>query len=93
MVYDNLFTLLDSMKAHRATHGYRLRCSDDPARRQVGFCTDEGPLTSWMIGLVAMKTALHFSGDPRVPLLRELLLTPEGRLRLVESINQGQPLV
>jgi hypothetical protein len=92
MTYDNVFTMLDSMKAHHAQHGHRLRCSDDPMRRTLGFCTDVGPVEEWQLTITGLKESL-ISGDPRVPLLRELLPSTEGRQRLVDSINQGYPLI
>jgi len=92
MTYDNVFAMLEAVKAHHAQHGHRLRCSDDPMRRTLGFCTDEGPDEEWQMTLTGLKEFLA-SGDPRASLLRELFTTTEGRLRLAESINQGQSLL
>ena len=92
MTYDNVFAMLEAVKAHHAQHGHRLRCSDDPMRRTLGFCTDEGPDEEWQVSLTVLKGSM--AADPeRGPLLRELFTTTEGRLRLAESINQGQSLL
>jgi hypothetical protein len=89
MTYDNVFTLMDVMLEHCARTGEQLRCSDDPMRREIGFATDT---EAWMVGLMALKK-VSTSPDHRAPLLRELLPSIEGRQRLVDSINQGHPLI
>lgn len=89
MTYDNVFTMLDVMLEHCARTGEQLRCSDDPMRREIGFRTDT---EAWVVGMRALKE-VSLSQDHRVPTLRELLPSTEGRQRLVDSINQGHPLV
>lgn len=89
MIYNDAFHLVASMQEHRQRSGENLRCFDDPMRRVVGFRAGD---SLWEITLTGLKTSMV--ADPsRAALLRELFLTPDGRERLAESINQGQSLV
>jgi hypothetical protein len=89
MIYDNAFTLVASMREHHDREGDNLRCEDDPMRRTLGFRTDA---SSWEISLTDLKRSM-VDDSARADLLREFFTTPEGRQRLVDSINQGNPLL
>jgi hypothetical protein len=84
MLYNDIYELLEAVRAYKLQGKERIRPCNSIKGTEVGYCTadSEGPLTSWVIAMPVLKA----KAPEFVPKMRSF----QDRLALLNEVRSGK---